>query len=56
MIYDRNRSYFAYSAHKTRDAANDALEQYFADGRICESEQPYVEKCGKKWFVWFPGS
>ena len=35
-------SYFIYSTHRTRDAANEALETYFANGEICEAERPYI--------------
>jgi hypothetical protein len=34
---------FAYSVHKTREAAEQALENYFANGEICEAERPRIE-------------
>jgi hypothetical protein len=37
------RSYYVYSAHRTRNAAESALEDYFANGEICEAEEPKIE-------------
>lgn len=34
--------YFAYSFHRTRERANDALESYFASGEICDAERPEI--------------
>ena len=34
---------FAYSVHKTRDAAEQALENYFAESIICEGERPFIK-------------
>lgn len=34
--------YFAYSVHKTRDEATEALEWYYACGAVCEAERPYI--------------
>jgi hypothetical protein len=50
--------YFAYSRHATRTLANNALDDYFAQGLICEAEQPFITKCGRgkrPWLVMFPG-
>jgi len=47
-------TYFAYSTHKTLDAAELALEDYFADGIICEAERPHIKRIGKRWCVMFP--
>jgi hypothetical protein len=50
--------YFEYSRHATRDAAEDALASYFAEGIICEGERPKIERVrrGKRpWLVMFPG-
>lgn len=38
-----SESYFVYSQHKTMDAAERALEGYYANGEICEAERPYIE-------------
>ena len=48
--------YFVYSTHKTREAAEDALDDYFANGEICAAERPYITKLGKRWAVMFPGA
>ncbi len=36
-------TYSIYSCHRTREAAQAALEQYFAEGRITTSERPYID-------------
>jgi hypothetical protein len=35
--------YYAYSRHSSLEKAQDALEDYFASGIVCESEQPYID-------------
>ncbi len=35
--------YFIYSRHLTRQAAVQALEDYSANGEICEAEMPRIE-------------
>lgn len=49
--------YFAYSYHRTIEAAQIALENYFAEGIICEGERPRIEWCAarKRYAVMFPG-
>lgn len=34
---------YVYSSHKTRDRAEDALEDMFASGDVCEGERPMIE-------------
>jgi hypothetical protein len=41
MVMDTLR--FIYSCHKDYDTAADALESYFAEGLVCEGEQPHIE-------------
>lgn len=48
-------NYFIYSSHKSRDAAEQALEDYFANGEISEAEHPRIRKVGARWVVEFPG-
>jgi len=58
----QGRDYFAYSVHRTYDAACDALEDYFANGEICEAELPMIEpttdrklvSSKARWAVMFP--
>jgi hypothetical protein len=40
---DGRGHYFAYSVHATREEAEDALSQYYAEGRISESEAPRID-------------
>lgn len=52
--------YFEYSSHRTREAAELALEDYFATGEICEAERPYIRggknrKGEQRFYVMFPG-
>ena len=57
--------YYEYSTHKTRDAAELALDDYFGLGIICEGEKPYIESRRRPargelparvvWCVMFPG-
>ena len=47
--------YFVYSTHSTRERAELALESYFAEDIITESERPKIEKHGKYYAVMFPG-
>jgi hypothetical protein len=52
--------YFIYSYHQTREAAEAALEHYFATGEVCEAERPYIDENmrapkGRKYRVMFPG-
>jgi len=51
---DNRGHYFAYSNHVTFGAAEAALEQYYASGRISDSERPYVAKSGRLYAVFFP--
>ncbi len=53
-------TYFIYSSHRTREAAQAALEQYFAEGRISAGERPYIDHnmrapAAKRYRVMFPG-
>lgn len=34
---------YAYSIHKTRDAAELALESYFAEELVCKGERPFIK-------------
>lgn len=34
--------YFTYSTHRTREAAEEALEGYYANYEICAAERPYI--------------
>jgi hypothetical protein len=47
--------YFVYSSHRTREQAETALEDYFADGLICEGERPFIERRKGRYCVMFPG-
>lgn len=46
---------FNYSAHRTREQAEQALEQYYGSGEVCEGEHPTIVRrkytSGKVWFV-----
>jgi hypothetical protein len=35
--------YYVYSQHKTREAAESALENYFAADIICGAERPFIK-------------
>lgn len=59
-------TYFTYSVHRTREAAESALEDYFATDQICEAERPRIETRRRVvrdqtalyrtvWCVMFPG-
>jgi len=56
------RDYYAYSFHRTYDAAGEALEEYFATGEICAAEQPQIAPTADRklrqskaqWAVMFP--
>lgn len=50
-----NRFQFAYSWHASRENAEDALEEYFADGEVCEGEHPRIERRGDRWVVMVDG-
>jgi hypothetical protein len=52
--FHKGKFYFAYSSHKTREAAEYALEDYFNTGEICEAEAPYVVRHFGRWYVMFP--
>lgn len=56
MLYAtiNGRSYYSYSHHKTRERAEDALENYFAAGEISESERPEIRHISGRWAVMFP--
>jgi hypothetical protein len=48
---------FVYSAHTTREEAEAALRQYFANREVCEAERPRIERHPKRtrrWCVLFP--
>jgi hypothetical protein len=49
---------FVYSAHATREEAEAALQQYFANREVCEEERPRVERHPERftlrWCVLFP--
>ena len=49
---------FVYSAHTTREKAEAALQQYFANREVCEAERPRVERRRerdtRRWCVLFP--
>lgn len=52
--------YFTYSSHKTKEAAELALEDYFANGEISEAEKPYIQEHRNRgrairYCVMFPG-
>lgn len=47
--------YFVYSTHKTREAAEMALEDYFAEGIVSLGEGPKIERRGSRWAVMFQG-
>ena len=52
---------FIYAQFETKFQAEDALERYFANGIICESEKPYIERRklsnwkAPRYCVMFPG-
>lgn len=46
---------FSYSSHRTRETAEAALEEYFADGEICEGEHPQIVKHGDRFYVMVDG-
>lgn len=50
--------YFAYSIHRTKEEAEDALVDYFASGIVCEAERPKIEynQRTKRYNVMFPAS
>ena len=43
--------YFTYSRHKTREDAEDAIEHYFANAEIDESDRPRIVREGTRWAV-----
>ena len=47
--------YFVYSSHKSLSRAQDALEDYFANGEISLGERPFIRRIGKRFCVMFPG-
>jgi len=42
---------YEYSTHRTRDAADQALDNYLATDICSEAEHPRVERKGKVWAV-----
>jgi len=46
---------FPYSWHETKEAAQEALEHYFAAGEVSETEHPHIEYqqiyCGMRYVV-----
>lgn len=42
---------YIYSTHKTRDNAENYLDNLFAAGEVSQSELPRVEKIQKTWCV-----
>jgi hypothetical protein len=57
-ILHEGRLYFVYSFHKDMHSALDALDDYYCEGIVCESERPDVVKLvGERrtlWAVIFP--
>ncbi len=49
-------TYFVYSTHQTREAAEAALVDYLAAGIVSESERPHVTRWAytRTWCVMFP--
>lgn len=43
--------YFTYSRHRTREAAEAAIEDYFATAEIDDSDRPRVVREGGRWAV-----
>jgi hypothetical protein len=46
---------YDYSSHKTRDAAEMALEHYYAAGEVSECERPRIERRGARYVVTLEG-
>ena len=42
---------YVYSYHHTLDAAEAALDDYYADGAISENEQPRIIKRGNRYAI-----
>lgn len=46
--------FYTYSRHASRIGAEIALENYFAEGTVCEGERPRIRyERGKGWLVEF---
>jgi hypothetical protein len=46
---------FTYSTHKTRDAAEMALEDYFATGEVSEGDCPRIEARNGRYLITLNG-
>jgi hypothetical protein len=46
--------YYTYSRHRSRDAAESALEEYFATGEVSDGEWPRIKyERSRGWLVQF---
>lgn len=54
-VFEDGRLMFVYSSHATRDRAESALEDYFAEGDVSSGERPIIRKIAGAWRVLFPG-
>lgn len=54
LTHQDGRLMLIYSNHSTRDRAENALEDYFADGEVSEGERPMIRNIKGRFCVLFP--
>lgn len=46
---------FIYSSHKSLEAAQAALEDYYATGEVGDGDMPTISRSGNRWNIWVRG-